>query len=84
MENNIQWSQEQMFEVLLKEPDDFLKIRETLSRIGVASRKKENYISLAIYFINKVSIISFTLKNYLHLMVRIPIYQKMISLEEIQ
>ena len=41
MENNIQWSQEQMFEVLLKEPDDFLKIRETLSRIGVASRKEK-------------------------------------------
>ena len=40
MENNIQWTQEQMFEVLLKEPDDFLKIRETLSRIGVASRKE--------------------------------------------
>ena len=40
MENNIQWAQEQMFEVLLKEPDDFLKIRETLSRIGVASRKE--------------------------------------------
>ena len=35
MENNIQWTQEQMFEVLLKEPDDFLKIRETLSRIGM-------------------------------------------------
>ena len=29
-----------MFEVLLKEPDDFLKIRETLSRIGVSSRKE--------------------------------------------
>ena len=40
MENNVKWSQEQMFEVLLKEPDDFLKIRETLSRIGVASRKE--------------------------------------------
>ena len=38
MENNVNWKQEQMFEVLLKEPDDFLKIRETLSRIGVASR----------------------------------------------
>ena len=34
------WSQEQMLEVGLKEPDDFLKIRETLSRIGVASRKE--------------------------------------------
>ena len=35
----INWTQEQMLEVSLKEPDDFLKIRETLSRIGVASRK---------------------------------------------
>ena len=40
MENNVNWKQEHMFEVLLKEPDDFLKIRETLSRIGVASRKE--------------------------------------------
>ena len=38
METN-SWTQEQMLEVSLKEPDDFLKIRETLSRIGVASRK---------------------------------------------
>mgnify|MGYP001024202389 FL=1 len=36
----INWSQEQMLEVGLKEPDDFLKVRETLSRIGVASRKE--------------------------------------------
>ena len=36
----INWTQEQMLEVSLKEPDDFLKIRETLSRIGVASRKE--------------------------------------------
>lgn len=40
MEDNYTWSQEQMFEVMLKEPDDFLKVRETLSRIGVASRKE--------------------------------------------
>ena len=33
-------TQEQMLEVGLKEPDDFLKVRETLSRIGVASRKE--------------------------------------------
>ena len=38
---NINWSQDQMLEVILKEPDDFLKIRETLSRIGVASRKEK-------------------------------------------
>ena len=36
---SINWTQEQMLEVTLKEPDDFLKVRETLSRIGVASRK---------------------------------------------
>ena len=40
MENSITWSQDQMLEVGLKEPDDFLKVRETLSRIGVASRKE--------------------------------------------
>ena len=38
-EENFNWSPEQMLEVTLKQPDDFLKIRETLSRIGVASRK---------------------------------------------
>ena len=36
----INWTQEDMLEVGLKEPDDFLKVRETLSRIGVASRKE--------------------------------------------
>ena len=36
----INWTQEQMLEVGLKEPDYFLKVRETLSRIGVASRKE--------------------------------------------
>ena len=36
----VNWSHEQMLEVSLKEPDDFLKVRETLSRIGVASRKE--------------------------------------------
>ena len=35
------WSQEQMLEVVLKEPDDFLKVRETLSRMGVASRREK-------------------------------------------
>ena len=38
---SINWTQGQMLEVTLKEPDDFLKIRETLSRIGVASRKEK-------------------------------------------
>lgn len=39
-ENNIvQWHPSDMLEVVLGEPDDFLKVRETLTRIGVASRK---------------------------------------------
>ena len=39
-ENNlIEWSPSSMLEVTLNEPDDFLKVRETLTRIGVASRK---------------------------------------------
>lgn len=39
-ENNvIEWSPTTMLEVTLNEPDDFLKVRETLTRIGVASRK---------------------------------------------
>ena len=37
--NDTSWSPEEMLEVRLNEPDDFLKVRETLSRIGVASRK---------------------------------------------
>ena len=35
------WTQDRMVEVLLNEPDDFLKVRETLTRIGVASRKEK-------------------------------------------
>ena len=35
------WSPDQMIEVTLNEPDDFLKVRETLTRIGVASRKEK-------------------------------------------
>ena len=37
----INWTEDQMLEIGLKEPDDFLKVRETLSRIGVASRKEK-------------------------------------------
>lgn len=41
MEENkiIEWQPQDMLEVVLNEPDDFLKVRETLTRIGVASRK---------------------------------------------
>ena len=47
--NETSWSPEEMLEVRLNEPDDFLKVRETLSRIGVASRK-ENTLSILPYF----------------------------------
>ena len=40
MSEVIEWKPENMLEVKIKEPDDFLKIRETLTRIGVASRKE--------------------------------------------
>lgn len=38
-DNIIEWTPASMLEVTLNEPDDFLKVRETLTRIGVASRK---------------------------------------------
>ena len=37
----VQWTRDSMVEVKLSQPDDFLKVRETLSRIGVASRKEK-------------------------------------------
>ena len=37
--DTLKWSPEEMLEVTIKQPDDFLKVRETLTRIGVASRK---------------------------------------------
>lgn len=40
-EPEVKWTPEQMVEVVLSEPDDFLKVRETLTRIGVASRKEK-------------------------------------------
>ena len=40
-EPEVNWTSDQMVEILLSEPDDFLKVRETLKRIGVASRKEK-------------------------------------------
>jgi hypothetical protein len=40
-QEEIQWTEESMVQVTLKEPDDFLKVRETLTRIGVASRREK-------------------------------------------
>ena len=41
MDNLVSWAPSDMLEVTLSEPDDFLKVRETLTRIGVASRKEK-------------------------------------------
>ena len=41
MEDSIKWSIDDMVEVKLKEDDDFLKVKETLTRIGIASRKEK-------------------------------------------
>jgi hypothetical protein len=41
IEPQVNWSPDMMVEVTLNEPDDFLKVRETLTRIGVASRKEK-------------------------------------------
>ena len=40
-EPEVKWTPDKMVEVILGEPDDFLKVRETLTRIGVASRKEK-------------------------------------------
>ena len=40
-EPQVNWTPDMMIEVILNEPDDFLKVRETLTRIGVASRKEK-------------------------------------------
>ena len=55
-EPEVNWTLDQMVEVVLNEPDDFLKVRETLTRIGVASRKEKRFISLVIFYISKVNI----------------------------
>ena len=52
VEPQYHWTQEQMIEVFLNEPDDFLKVRETLTRIGVSSRK-ENKLYQSCHILHK-------------------------------
>jgi hypothetical protein len=78
--DDIKWTQEHMLEIGLKEPDDFLKVRETLSRIGVASRK-ERKLYQSCHILHKQGRYFIV---HLHLMERILIYLKMILQEEIQ
>ena len=69
IEPQVNWTPEMMVEVMLNEPDDFLKVRETLTRIGVASRKEKNFISLATFSTSKAGTTSLTSRNCLLLMV---------------
>tara|TARA_B100000780_G_scaffold27750_1_gene17571 strand:+ start:30169 stop:30576 length:408 start_codon:yes stop_codon:yes gene_type:complete len=48
----VHWTPTDMLEILLNEPDDFLKVRETLTRIGVASRK-ENKLYQSCHILHK-------------------------------
>ena len=41
MSDDLTWTKDDMVQIILKEPDDFLKVRETLTRIGVASKKEK-------------------------------------------
>ena len=50
--NIVQWSPADMLEITLNEPDDFLKVRETLTRIGVASRR-ENKLFQSCHILHK-------------------------------
>lgn len=49
----VQWTPDSMLEVTLAEPDDFLKVRETLSRIGIASKKEVNTLYQSCHILHK-------------------------------
>jgi hypothetical protein len=49
----IEWQPSDMLEVLLNEPDDFLKIKETLTRIGVSSKKEHNTLFQSCHILHK-------------------------------
>ena len=49
----IKWTPDDMLEVLLSEPDDFLKIKETLTRIGVSSKREHNTLFQSCHILHK-------------------------------
>jgi hypothetical protein len=51
--NNETWNHEWMLEIILEEPDDFLKIKETLSRVGVASKDGEKKLWQSCHILHK-------------------------------
>ena len=52
-ETYIKWTPDDMLEVLLSEPDDFLKIKETLTRIGVSSKRDHNTLFQSCHILHK-------------------------------
>ena len=75
---------DQMIEVNIKESDDFLKIKETLTRIGVAHVKTKHYFSLVTFYINNRKYYIVHFKELFALDACLQIFQIMILLEEIQ
>ena len=53
VQNSIDWEPSDMLEVSLNEPDDFLKIKETLTRIGVSSKKEHNTLFQSCHILHK-------------------------------
>jgi hypothetical protein len=52
-EDIIKWEPSDMLEVSLREPDDFLKIKETLTRIGISSKREENTLFQSCHILHK-------------------------------
>ena len=52
-DNRVKWAPDQMLEVALSEPDDFLKIKETLTRIGVSSKRDYNTLFQSCHILHK-------------------------------
>ena len=67
MSEEVSWSPDSMLEVTIKQPDDFLKVRETLQELVLQVEKIKHYTNLAIFYISKVNILLYILKNCLPL-----------------
>ena len=49
----IQWTPSMMMEITIKEPDDFLRIRETLTRIGISAKREHNVLYQSCHILHK-------------------------------
>ena len=78
MTEDLNWTSNDMLEVSLSEPDDFLKVRETLSRIGVASRREKKLWQSCHLLHKKGKYYIVHFKNYLYWMEKNQALQKMI------